>query len=172
MKQVIEDVAGVLAEARAFLEKGYTGDAIDKICSAIVMLNELYTLLARRETPKTIPANCLSCKNWRTGKCKDCLEIKLISEGSFVTSPERIVFTQYRRIFLTPDQYLERTGEPWPDNWAVYSLYETAKSEERFWAVEEYGYAQEKCAGNPKAIICATEAGPPPDDWEPEEKKA
>jgi hypothetical protein len=24
----------------------------------------------------------------------------------------------------TPDQYKKRTGEPWPDRWAVYALYE------------------------------------------------
>jgi hypothetical protein len=61
----------------------------------------------------------------------------------------------------TPEQYEKRTGEPWPDDWAVYALYETSAGEERFWAAEEYCYAQERHGENPIAIVCATEAGPP-----------
>jgi hypothetical protein len=65
----------------------------------------------------------------------------------------------------TPEQREKRTGEPWPDDWAVYALYETAAGEERFWAAEEYCYSRN---GKSKCIVCATEAGPPPDDWDPE----
>jgi hypothetical protein len=37
----ISDAIDVLAEARAFIEKGYADDGIDKISSAIEILNEL-----------------------------------------------------------------------------------------------------------------------------------
>jgi hypothetical protein len=67
----------------------------------------------------------------------------------------------------TPEQWEKRTGETWPDDWAVYALYETAAGEERFWAAEEHCYARD---GVSKYIVCATEAGPPPDDWEPEDE--
>jgi hypothetical protein len=72
----------------------------------------------------------------------------------------------------TPEQREKRTGKPWPDDWAVYALYETNDGE-RQWFCESYGYAQhkgKKKGNNPRAIICATEAGRPPDGWEPEEK--
>jgi hypothetical protein len=67
----------------------------------------------------------------------------------------------------TPEQWEKRTGEEWPDDWAVYALYETAAGEERFWAANEYCYARD---GVSKCIVCATEAGKPPDGWEPEEE--
>ncbi|MDR1278805.1 MAG: hypothetical protein LBK02_08640 [Treponema sp.] len=70
----------------------------------------------------------------------------------------------------TPEQWEQRTGKAWPDSWAVYAMYETNDGE-RQWYCEDYGYAQHKehrrCT-NPVAIICATEAGPPPDGWMPE----
>jgi hypothetical protein len=73
----------------------------------------------------------------------------------------------------TPEQYQKRTGKLWPDNGAVYTLYEDNDSDNRWWFCESYYYASTGvCAGNRLvAIICATEAGPPPKDWEPEEVK-
>jgi hypothetical protein len=71
----------------------------------------------------------------------------------------------------TPEQWKRRTGKAWPDNWAVYALYEYNDGE-RQWYCEDYGYAQHKehrRRTNPVAIICATKAEPPPDDWKPEE---
>jgi hypothetical protein len=75
------------------------------------------------------------------------------------------------RHWETPEQYKKRTGESWPDDWAVYALYETNDGE-RQWFCESCGYAQHKGkrkSNNPKIIICAGYAGPPPDDWRPEE---
>jgi hypothetical protein len=71
----------------------------------------------------------------------------------------------------TPEQWEKRTGEAWPDDWAVYAL------ERRYTvlndvivAFEAMSYGAAKWKGLDK-IICATEAGPPPDDWKPEEER-
>jgi hypothetical protein len=71
----------------------------------------------------------------------------------------------------TPEQREKRTGKPWPNNAAVYSLYEETPVCNRFWFCESLYDAREgnKKWTNPVYIICATEAGPPPDDWKPEE---
>jgi hypothetical protein len=79
--------------------------------------------------------------------------------------------------WYTPEQWEQRTGEPWPDNAAVYYRYVSAGGKLDIWRTGCYkniansnhdfrshnaGYHQ---------IVCATEAGPPPADWEPEEDK-
>jgi hypothetical protein len=78
--------------------------------------------------------------------------------------------------WYTPKQWEEKTGKPWPDNGAVYMLWQPPESRGSppFWRIENYAYVKlylkdviaygENCL----AVICATEAGPPPDDWEPE----
>jgi hypothetical protein len=69
----------------------------------------------------------------------------------------------------TPEQYEKRTGETWPDDWAVYALYENNDGEKQwFWG----GYEKERDKTgrrnkNPVAIVCATEAGPPPENFKP-----
>jgi hypothetical protein len=73
----------------------------------------------------------------------------------------------------TPEQREKRTGEAWPDDWAVYALYEDNDGQ-RQWFWGGYGKERDKTgrkSKNPIAIVCATEAGPPPDDWRPEEDK-
>jgi hypothetical protein len=78
----------------------------------------------------------------------------------------------------TPEQYEKRTGEMWPDNRAVYvgidndevvdiaimSYREAKEVKKTGW---RYIYGD---GGVHKIvyIVCATEAGPPPDDWRPE----
>jgi hypothetical protein len=71
----------------------------------------------------------------------------------------------------TPEQWKKRTGKPWPDNWAVYTLYKDEYSSQRWWFCQSYNFAKTaKIMGHSVlAIVCATEAGPPPDDWRPEE---
>jgi hypothetical protein len=71
----------------------------------------------------------------------------------------------------TPEQREKRTGYRWPANAAVYSLYEETPVCSRFWFCESLYDAREGNikGANPVCIICATEAGPPPDDWKPEE---
>jgi hypothetical protein len=66
----------------------------------------------------------------------------------------------------TPEQYEKRTGEPWPDKWAVYRRKNYPNTGWTSWEVLSYGWAR-FCVWQYQ-IICATEAGPPPDDWEPD----
>jgi hypothetical protein len=76
----------------------------------------------------------------------------------------------------TPEQWLERTGVPWPDNGAVYMLYKPPEVSGvfPFWRIETYCYAKMYLNGvavhskSCFAVVCATEAGPPPDGWRPE----
>jgi hypothetical protein len=66
----------------------------------------------------------------------------------------------------TPEKRKDRTGEEWPDDWAVY--YRVSKAD--CWVVFTYGEAKRDAVHSfiPLAqIICATEAGRPPDGWEP-----
>jgi hypothetical protein len=70
----------------------------------------------------------------------------------------------------TPEQYEKRTGEAWPNDWAVYALTELG------WIAMSYKLAKMKShyddgfLGFVTAIVCAAEAGSPPDGWEPEEE--
>jgi hypothetical protein len=89
----------------------------------------------------------------------------------------------------TPEQYEKRTGEKWPDNGAVYYQKRTVLCNTTVdgkivnehwtpfsWFVETWSDAKEEIS--PEAeyrkfrdyglVICATEAGPPPDTREPE----
>jgi hypothetical protein len=65
----------------------------------------------------------------------------------------------------TPEQREKRTGEKWPDDAAVYALVELLHGE-LLWEIMSYKTA----IISANYIICATEAGPPPDGWKPEEK--
>jgi hypothetical protein len=72
----------------------------------------------------------------------------------------------------TPKQREKRTGKVWPDNAAVYwRMRDDKKSKWYKWfpmPLEMAEMAIAKTIGEHQ-LICATEAGPPPDDWEPEE---
>jgi hypothetical protein len=91
----------------------------------------------------------------------------------------------------TPEQYWERTGKPWPDDWAVYyqgrillcSIVD-AKIVNEYWSPFSWHVATWKSSRKVinsgmearkyhdfGLVICATEAGPPPEGWEPEEEK-
>ncbi|MDR2020491.1 MAG: hypothetical protein LBQ14_06980 [Treponema sp.] len=71
----------------------------------------------------------------------------------------------------TPEQYEKRTGEPWPDDWAVYwRNRDNGKAEWLPWfpvPLEMMKLAVVKNVGENQAVI-ATEAGPPPNEWVPE----
>jgi hypothetical protein len=69
------------------------------------------------------------------------------------------------RRWYTPEQWKERTGEEWPDDWAVYAC---GDSDDIEWIICTYKEAQEMSRVNDTWIICATEAGKPPDNWNPE----
>jgi hypothetical protein len=67
--------------------------------------------------------------------------------------------------FETPEQYKERTGEPWPDNAAVYWKW----ADDDAWTIGKYSVMRDEYDPFGVWIICATEAGPPPEGWRPEE---
>jgi hypothetical protein len=64
----------------------------------------------------------------------------------------------------TPEQYKKRTGEAWPDGAAVYFY---NRYFENGWGVCRYITAKKYYI----FCVCATEAGLPPADWNPEESK-
>jgi hypothetical protein len=71
----------------------------------------------------------------------------------------------------TPEEWEKRTGKTWPDDWAVYALYEN-NDVQRQWFWGGYGKERDKAgkrSKNPMAIVCATESGKPPDGWRPGE---
>jgi hypothetical protein len=77
----------------------------------------------------------------------------------------------------TPEQWEKRTGEKWPDNGAVYYRYSYDYKTYQEWRVGRHKNIVDSRAdfethnAGTHQIICATESGPPPDDWHPEELK-
>ena len=72
---------------------------------------------------------------------------------------------QVRR-WETPEQYLKRTGKPWPDNWPVFFEYGENTHE---WYVDLLKRVKHERVLKIGRIYIFTEAGPPPADWKPEE---
>ena len=76
----------------------------------------------------------------------------------------------------TPKQWEKRTGESWPDNGAVYIRENGELRVEEYWRalqLENDLIRLDKDFGDhhvPLLVLCATEAGPPPDGWVPEEE--
>jgi hypothetical protein len=118
--------------------------------------------------------NCLTCTEW--GKCLVHLDV-INEELEPFPMVDRfgIHCDYYQQQFLTPEQYKARTGKEWPERCPVYIR------DDGEWELEEYWRAiqfendlarLDKDFGvthTPLLVVCATEAGPPPDDWEPEE---
>jgi hypothetical protein len=68
----------------------------------------------------------------------------------------------------TPEQWEKRTGKAWPDDWATYVRLIFAK---HGWDPYRYITAKSFQLSHPGTIVViATEAGPPPDGWQPEEE--
>jgi hypothetical protein len=71
--------------------------------------------------------------------------------------------------FYAPEQREQRTGEPWHDDWAVYYR----NPIDGKWYAMSFADAKKRVGGRAwilnSVVVCATEAGPPPDDWRPEE---
>jgi RimJ/RimL family protein N-acetyltransferase len=66
----------------------------------------------------------------------------------------------------TPEQWEKRTGEAWPDNGAVYFKMSHLGDD------VEWGVCRLVSARRDHDICAvATEAGPPPDGWKPEERQ-
>jgi hypothetical protein len=68
----------------------------------------------------------------------------------------------------TTEQHRKRTGRDWPENALVYYRYAGAGEA---YVDSEWGYVTYKRIRGfvRHQIVCATEAGRPPDDWKPEE---
>jgi hypothetical protein len=71
----------------------------------------------------------------------------------------------------TPEQWEKRTGKAWQDYWAVYyrtrhNLVINGTETWTMWAVSKYKTVKKKTAAQ---IVCTTEAGHPPYDWDPGE---
>jgi hypothetical protein len=91
---------------------------------------------------------------------------------------EAIAELKARPRWETPAQWEKRTGKAWPDNWAVYFL--NFSDSDIWWDIAPYWEIKEidgiqligdkKIDFGKKEIVCATEAGPPPDAWKPEEE--
>jgi hypothetical protein len=69
--------------------------------------------------------------------------------------------------FETPERYEKRTWKKWPQEWAVYSLYKDDYGV-KYWFAERFMYAYADGHKPALAVVRATEAGKPPDGWEPE----
>jgi hypothetical protein len=112
-------------------------------------VNELIELLksAKNEFACVIP-DCEGCRgSLNTG-------LDLLDEAlAELEAPPR---------WETPDQWEKRTGEKWPDNGAVYALVLLLRGE-LIWEVMSYDTATSAA----EYIICATEAGPPPENFKP-----
>ena len=132
---------------------------------------------------RDISINCRICKNY--GGCPVEKEVdgrtwKLSSNGL-----NGIECDEYSPDWITPEQWEKRTGSVWPDNAAVYYRYSEAHlTYEGFyyddfagdWVIKKHSYVS-GCNEEVQAyksgryqMVCATEAGPPPDDWRPEEE--
>jgi hypothetical protein len=68
----------------------------------------------------------------------------------------------------TPEEYAERTGQVWPDNYAVYALYENNDGKKK-WFCGIHGIERKRANKNknPKLIVIAAEPEPPAEDWRP-----
>jgi hypothetical protein len=101
------------------------------------------------------------------------IEIEYIEDA--ITSINEAISELKTPRWYTPEQYKEKTGEPWLGSGAVYvrRVYNTnADGTPSYgsWNVVTYEKALEPSID--KQIACAYRVpGPPPDDWEPEEEE-
>lgn len=97
---------------------------------------------------------CIACTHWE--KCRADLSFSFCRH--------------YEQEFITPIEYEKRTGEPWPDNWAVYARAQYTTGEYSTWGV--CNYADAAFTMYTTQIVCAnSNSGKPPDGWMPEEVK-
>jgi hypothetical protein len=80
---------------------------------------------------------------------------------------EAVLELQHPR-WETPEQWEKRTGEKWPEGWAVYVLVRSKYTREKEYRWEAYKYYDTRPFRGHNPIVCATEAGPPPNNWRPE----
>jgi hypothetical protein len=66
----------------------------------------------------------------------------------------------------TPEQWKQRTGEEWPDDWPVWSL---TTDRDEILTITTMGEEEARKTWGNHIYAIATEAGPPPDGWRPED---
>jgi hypothetical protein len=104
--------------------------------------------------------NCICCK-----KYGDCPVEKEIDGRDWILHSNGLnglECSEYKKDFITPEQYERRTGRKWPDDAAVYVRLGLGF----YWGVNKYSYA--KHVDLTSHVVCAIEDGPPPDDWRPD----
>jgi hypothetical protein len=104
--------------------------------------------------------NCICCD-----KFYDCPFTKVPRNIFYYDEYGGIACDYYLPTWITPEEYHNRTGKDWPENWAVYARY-IDKMGNDTWYCEAYEPAQ-YTKNNPVAIVCALASGPPPIDFEP-----
>jgi ParB family chromosome partitioning protein len=190
MKKVIEK----LEKVKSFFDKAYQfshEEGIDNkpLKERIDMLEEALAklkALPRWETPRRMPYKNLTDALQYMDKAISAIEGVTFrgrdEQKRIETAVDRIecakgaVETLIPLPLLrweTPEQWEKRTGDPWPDVGAVYALYEKNDGE-REWYGQSWDFTknqQKKKNSNIMAVVIATEAGPPPDDWKPDEGK-
>jgi hypothetical protein len=129
-----------------------------------------YLMKRGRKDRMAVMAKKYSCKN-----CGSIFEPSLKAEFEHIEV--RCSFCHYVAAlvpipeFETIEQHKDRTGEDWPDKAPVWvCVHEEWQLEEHWRALqlENDLIRLDKDFGDthvPLLIICATEAGPPPDDW-------
>jgi hypothetical protein len=68
----------------------------------------------------------------------------------------------------TPEQWEKRTGKAWPEMAAVYAFPDLGWIAMSFWMPKLNTFLGDR-SHDDIIIICATESGPPPKEWRPEE---
>jgi hypothetical protein len=67
--------------------------------------------------------------------------------------------------WYTPEQWEKRTGKKWPEDWPVWSI-----TTDGLLTISTMGEEEIRKTWGTHIYVIATEAGPPPDDWRPEEE--
>jgi hypothetical protein len=88
-------------------------------------------------------------------------DVRPVNESLYIIE-QLIKDMEARSRWYTPEQWKELTGEEWPEAWGVYTIFDGG------WFLQRYREAQLMRTYTPITIVCATEAGRPPDDWKPE----
>jgi hypothetical protein len=172
MKKVIEllkSARGGLEEAQEFLSRETIKDMLIVVNGIIdEALAELKARPRRESVDRDRRVKCNWCESVfyedyirvdeDEEQCPVCGE-----KGYLMDIPER----EEKPRWETPEQWEKRTGEPWPDSWAVYVRQADGSSP---WIVKQYLDVKITKWLVPITIICATEAGTPSDDWRPEEE--
>jgi hypothetical protein len=87
--------------------------------------------------------------------------------GITIDNLEAVIAELQHPRWETPEQWEKCTGEKYPDTWAVYMRVQNKKGEWAGWLPTSYGAS--RLTLSVRQVVCATEAGPPPDTWVPEE---